>query len=286
MAALQRHQLAWLTDAGWRRVLAGGWDAQALDCLSHWAQQRLPLVVTRQRPQGGGWAEGRAHGRNEGEGEAGREARERGEVEGESRGEGEGQSQSQNESDNESHNESHNESQNESQNESESVVCLGLPAPGRWNRRRLALAVGASDIDRFGAFPRASTLAPPWPAPWPAAWRALCAALADGGMQPRVYGSHGWQLLTGLDHLRPGSDIDLCIALDGPGQADAVAALLRAWPDDGPRLDGELVFDGGAAVAWREWAAWRAGRTPSLLVKRLDGVALAHAPFWRAVEPA
>jgi phosphoribosyl-dephospho-CoA transferase len=238
MAALQRHQLAWLTDTGWRRVLAGGWDAQALECLSHWAQQRLPLVVTRQRQQGGGWAESCAEGRNEGK------------------------------------------------NESERVVCLGLPAPGRWNRRRLALAVAASDIERFGAFPRASTLAPPWPAPWPDAWRALCAALADADTQPRVYGSHGWQGLTGLDHLRPGSDIDLCIAVDGPGQADAVAALLQDWPDDGPRLDGELVFDACAAVAWREWAAWRARRTPSLLVKRLDGVALAHAPFWRAVEPA
>jgi phosphoribosyl-dephospho-CoA transferase len=272
MAALQRHQLAWLTDAGWRRVLAGGWDSQALDCLSQWAQQRLPLVVTRQRAQGGGWAEGWAEGRNEGEGEGEREAMNRGEG----RGDGEGQSQSQSQS----------EGKSESKNESERVVCLGLPAPGRWNRRRLALAVAASDIERFGAFPRASTLAPPWPAPWPDAWRALCVALADGGTQPRVYGSHGWQLLTGLDHLRPGSDVDLCIAVDGPSQADAVAALLLAWPDDGPRLDGELVFDACTAVAWREWAAWRARRTPSLLVKRLDGVALAHAPFWRAVEPA
>lgn len=220
MAALHRHQLALLTDAGWQQVLAGAWDAPARDCLAHWAQRRLPLVVTRQRPQGDG------------------------------------------------------------------AVCLGLPAPGRWERRRIALAVPRAAISHFGAFAPALHLAPWLDAPLRAPWRRLCAALSACGAQARVYGSHGWQLLTGLDHLRPGSDIDLCIAVDGPAQADAAAALLQAWPDEGPRLDGELVFDAGSAVAWREWQAWRAGRTAAMLVKRLDGVALAQAPFWRAAETA
>ncbi|HVR50906.1 MAG TPA: malonate decarboxylase holo-[acyl-carrier-protein] synthase, partial [Pseudorhodoferax sp.] len=53
MTNLHRHQLAWLTPAGWQRVRAGAWDAQAQDCLAHWARQRLPLVVTRQRPRPG-----------------------------------------------------------------------------------------------------------------------------------------------------------------------------------------------------------------------------------------
>jgi phosphoribosyl-dephospho-CoA transferase len=43
------------------------------------------------------------------------------------------------------------------------------------------------------------------------------------------------------------------------------------------RLDGELVFPDGAAVAWREWHACRGGRTRRLLVKRLDGATLAEA---------
>ena len=41
-----------------------------------------------------------------------------------------------------------------------------------------------------------------------------------------------------------------------------------------PRLDGELRFPDGAAVAWREWEAWRAGRSRAVLVKRLDGCSL------------
>ena len=222
MTPLHRHQLALLTEAGWQRVLAGAWDAQARDCLAHWAQQRLPLVVTRQRLQ--------PHGERDG------------------------------------------------------TVCLGLPAPGRWDRCRIALAVPRTGISHFDAFPLASQLPPLLARPQRAAWRALCAALSACGARARVYGSHGWQLLTGLDHLRAGSDIDLCIAVDGPAQADAVAALLQSWGDDGPRLDGELVFHGGSAVAWCEWLAWRAQRTPAVLVKRLDGVALQHAPFWRTAE--
>jgi phosphoribosyl-dephospho-CoA transferase len=219
MTALHRHQLVRLTDAGWLRVLAGAWDAQARACLAHWAQHGLPLVVTRQRLQ------------------------------------------------------------------AEGAVCLGLPAPGRWARRRIALAVPQPEIAQRAAFPPASALAPLLSAVQRRPWRALCGGLAACGVAARVYGSHGWQLLTGLDHLRPGSDIDLCIDVDGPAQADAVAVLLQSW-SDGLRLDGELLFAGDRAVAWREWLAWRAGRTAQVLVKRLDGVALADAPFWRAEEAA
>lgn len=214
---LQRHQLAWLTDAGWRRVLDGAWDGVAQGCLDHWARQRLPLVVTRQRPQG------------------------------------------------------------------DDSVCLGLPAPGRWDRRRIALAVPGAAIAQFGHFPLANALSPSLAEAQRRPWRALCGGLAACGAQARVYGSHGWQLLTGLDHLRPGSDIDLGIAVRDAAQADAVAVLLQSW-SDGLRLDGELALPGGGAVAWREWLAWRAGRTPAILVKRLDGVALAQAAFWP--EPA
>lgn len=47
-----RHQIAWLSDLGWQRVLARRWDEEAQACLLHWARHRLPLVVTRQ-PVGG-----------------------------------------------------------------------------------------------------------------------------------------------------------------------------------------------------------------------------------------
>jgi phosphoribosyl-dephospho-CoA transferase len=46
---LQRHQLVWLNDAGWREIDAGEWYMQARQLFALWAAEGLPLVVTRQR---------------------------------------------------------------------------------------------------------------------------------------------------------------------------------------------------------------------------------------------
>ena len=51
-----------------------------------------------------------------------------------------------------------------------------------------------------------------------------------------------------------------------------------AW--SGPRVDGELVFPRGEAVAWREWLQWRRGEVDSVMVKRLHGVALEQGLAW------
>ena len=118
------------------------------------------------------------------------------------------------------------------------------------------------------------------------AWRTLCAGLHACGAVARVHGSYGWKHFSGLDHVRAGSDIDVWVAVAGVEGADAAATLLQAFPGERPRLDGELVFEDGAAVAWREWLAWRAGRARALLVKRIDGSALSRSPdsFTRAAE--
>jgi len=148
-------------------------------------------------------------------------------------------------------------------------VALGLAAPRRWGRRRIALAVPRAQIAWFDEFPEASVLP---------RLRPLHAALRARGITARVYGSHGWRLITGLpDHVHEGSDLDLWLAVADEAQADEAVALLAAAPAQGPRLDGELAFPDGSAVAWREWHAWRAGRTRQLLVKTLDGCHLREA---------
>ena len=215
---LRRHQIAWLSDAGWRGLQAGGGDAEARDCLAHWAARRLPLVVTRQ-------------------------------VEG------------------------------------EDEVCLGLPAPSRWGRQRLALSVARRDVLYFDEFPLAEKALALLPAGTRPAWRSLCAHLRAAGIDARVYGSYGWQLLSGLDHVRTGSDIDLWLAVGDAQQADAAAARLQTFSSELLRLDGELLFRDGAGVAWREWLAWRSGRVKGLLVKTLHGSSLVHSPDWQAAPP-
>lgn len=207
MTPLHRHQIAWISPAGWQQLLARDWDDEARSCLRHWAGQRLPLVVTRQ-PEG--------------------------------RGEG--------------------------------VLSLGLCAPERWDHRRLALQMPRAEVLYFDEFPLLERVLAQLPAASRAPAQRLALALQACGVKARAYGSHGWQALTGLPHLRPGSDLDLWAGVASPEQADAVCARLTAF--GGPtRLDGELVFPGDTAVAWREWQAWREGRTRALLVKRLHGAA-------------
>ncbi len=165
------------------------------------------------------------------------------------------------------------------------AMALGLPAPATWGRRRLAFQVTPAGVGYFDEFPRAALVVRQLPKRVRTAWLGLCADLDGAGVRARVYGSHGWQCLTGLEHLRPGSDLDLLLAVADPAQADHAAALLLAhdllFPH--PRLDGELVFGNGAAVAWREWLAWRAGSAQAVLVKRLQGAELARGAFWEPV---
>ncbi|KQW44929.1 MULTISPECIES: malonate decarboxylase holo-[acyl-carrier-protein] synthase [unclassified Roseateles] len=209
MTPLHRHQIAWLSSAGWARLLGGSWDETARHCLQHWAGHSLPVVVTRQSMDDG------------------------------------------------------------------DTIALGLCAPGRWQRRRLALRVPLAEVLYFDEFPRLDQVLGQLPASARPAARQLAERLQVDGVTARAYGSHGWEHFTGLDHLREGSDVDLWVAVEDAQQADAVTAVLAGFVAPTLRLDGELVFEGGAAVAWREWQAWRAGRAHTLLVKRLHGAAMA-----------
>jgi len=206
MAALHRHQIAWLSAVGWQRLLGGNWDTEALDCLGHWAERGLPLVVTRQRDDNG--------------------------------------------------------------------IALGLCAPHRWNHRRIALRVERTEVLYFDEFPRLDQVLTQLPQSIRASARQLALALQGCGATARVYGSHGWQHITGLQHVREGSDLDVWVGVGSKEQADAAAAALNAFASPSRRLDGELVFDGNAAVAWREWLAWRSGGPQALLVKRLNGASM------------
>jgi phosphoribosyl-dephospho-CoA transferase len=216
MDSLRRHRLARLSSEGWAAVLARPWEAQARDCLTHWAAHQLPLVVTRQSAHAGAC----------------------------------------------------------------DPIALGLPAPARWERCRLALYVPRSSVLRFEEFPGLAEVLELLPLPARAAARDLQAGLAACRVTARVYGSYGWQALSGLDHVRPGSDLDVWVPVEDAAHADDVACQLHSFAMERPRLDGELMFGEGAAVAWREWSEWRAARTRAVMVKRLTGAALQHDPSW------
>lgn len=148
-------------------------------------------------------------------------------------------------------------------------VCAGIPLPPDREtgiKPRVRLQLRLSSIDRrTGALPlaRAADAAP-------AEWRAALGLLSD--LQLRVYGSLAMQAFTGLDYLSPCSDIDVLFAPADHVALDAGIALLSHVAERLP-LDGEVVFPGGAAVAWKEWRDAR-GSGRKVLAKRIDEVRL------------
>jgi phosphoribosyl-dephospho-CoA transferase len=157
----------------------------------------------------------------------------------------------------------------------EPAVALGLPAPTCWSRRRLMLRLPVRFITATLAFPSLDRVLARWSSPAYDDHRDLSRALATAGFPATVYGSYGWQHMTGLSSVRDGSDIDLIVRVATIDEADQAAGLLNIHAENPkPRVDGELIFPDGSAVAWREWLQWRAGRTRSLLVKDTTGASL------------
>ncbi len=161
----------------------------------------------------------------------------------------------------------------------EPCITLGLSAPPVWGRRLVTLRLPMGDIGWFGEFPLLERVIPELPFAARSSLQALSQALAVGGVRAQAFGSVGWQHLSGLRYRHAASDLDLWVGVESPTVADHVAAALQQHAPPGMKLDGELVFPDGGAVAWREWAAWRAGRSKALLVKRLHGVGMECQAF-------
>lgn len=165
-------------------------------------------------------------------------------------------------------------------------IALGLPAPTRWQRRRLALRVKPDSICRVGEFPLAQAIAGLLVPARRSAWQALIERIDSVAAAPtRVYGSYGWEAVSGESCVRAGSDLDLLLAADDAAGADAICEALEGEAAFQPRLDGELQL-GGAGIAWREWRQSRlsrpsrpgpCGAADRVLAKSLDGVWLVDA---------
>jgi len=166
------------------------------------------------------------------------------------------------------------------------ALALALSAPARWQRRKLALRARLQDIARCAEFPAAGEVTGLLPPPARPAWTALCTLWAQAGVAAHVYGSYGWQCISGLDHVHAQSDIDVWIAVRDAQQADALALPLQQVSGDALRVDGEFVFADGSAVAWREWQRWRAGLVRTLLVKSLRACTLAPPFAWPGTRQA
>jgi phosphoribosyl-dephospho-CoA transferase len=159
-------------------------------------------------------------------------------------------------------------------------VALGLPAPQCGSRRRLALQTQVARLTRDAAFPALSQVGTQHG--WGSSAQALDQALAGLGATARVHGSYGWQAVTGAAYVHEASDLDLGIEVPHFDAARQACRLLAAAGLP-LRLDGELVFPDGSAIAWREFGQVLAGQAAEVLVKSLQGPRLASAQACRGL---
>jgi phosphoribosyl-dephospho-CoA transferase len=149
-------------------------------------------------------------------------------------------------------------------------LALGIALPGS-EGRRLSLLVGPEAVARVAPPLTLREATASAPAGWRPRLAELDAGAAAAGLTLRVYGSLAWQHLAGRPYLTTRSDVDLLVRPRDAAELRASLALLRAHAARGaPPLDGEILLDGGRAVAWRELLAAPA----RVLVKSDAAVAL------------
>ncbi len=113
-------------------------------------------------------------------------------------------------------------------------VFLGLSLPGK---RRLACRMPADAIVCVDP---------------PPVWQGDI--FQAPGFSVRLFGSHAWQALTGLDYVTADSDLDLLLDISSLAEWEALLARGLDFPAH-PRVDLEVVFRGDASFNWREYLA-------------------------------
>jgi phosphoribosyl-dephospho-CoA transferase len=156
---------------------------------------------------------------------------------------------------------------------SDDAIAAGLPLPPSLGRRRLRFRVLRDGVAAHAPSLTLDEVVARLRPTFSNALTPLARAAARERIVLRVFGSAGWEAETGLGYLRADSDLDLLAEPTTRAELNSVLALLdRAQGRVAMRLDGEIVFPGGDAVAWREWAY---GNSESrVLTKNVSRVAL------------
>ena len=157
---------------------------------------------------------------------------------------------------------------------SDETIAVGLALPPSLGKQRLKFRLMRDGIAMHAAPLTLDSVAGAVSNPkFQRTLTALARAAARKRMVLRLFGSAAWQAQTGLDYLHVDSDLDLLAEPSTSGELESAIALLeRAQRDIAVRLDGEIVFPGGDAVAWREWRETKEGKR--VIAKNVAGVAL------------
>lgn len=152
---------------------------------------------------------------------------------------------------------------------------LGLSLPLTQQRKRLSIDVEADAVARIAGPLPVARCCSRLPAAEAAVLGRLAEQAADCGAGLGVFGSLTWEVVSGEGYRHADSDIDLICDVATVEQFDTMLAALQQAAGELPcRLDGELRFPDGNAVAWREMAAQYRQPSATVLIKGQHGVDL------------
>lgn len=147
-------------------------------------------------------------------------------------------------------------------------VPLGLPLPPSAGKGRMKFLIEPADVISTSPPPNLNAALSVAPDHWAPTLVALRDMGIRYGVEVRVFGSLAWTLLTGMEYLTPGSDLDFILSFPRLSDFGHLITELAALDHDAPiRLDGELFREDGAGVSWRELH----GGAREVLVKSLRG---------------
>jgi phosphoribosyl-dephospho-CoA transferase len=154
-------------------------------------------------------------------------------------------------------------------------LLLGLSLPLARQRKRLSITVDRSAIAEIRPPLALGTCLSRLPVEHAEILRRLAAGATCCGAHLGVFGSLAWETLSGENYRHVESDIDLICDVATLAQCDTLLALLQRAASALPcRLDGEMRFPDGQAVAWQEVATQRRQPAALVLVKGEQDVAL------------
>ena len=156
-------------------------------------------------------------------------------------------------------------------------IAMGLTLPPKEGSLRIGCLLHSDDI--LQVCPPTPLLAciPSLPLKLVMPLLALAQDLQSIGIEALVYGSLAWQTISGLEYLHAESDIDLLCEVGTPAQLPELIAMLKKTSSTlVRRLDGEIRFPDGSAVAWLELANALNNPTAELLIKGDTDVRMVH----------
>lgn len=156
-------------------------------------------------------------------------------------------------------------------------VPLGLPLPPTYGKRRISIELPPEAIASVQPLPELDMVIATAPTAWRPHLVDLAAITRDYDVLTGVFGSLGWQWLTGLQYLGPQSDVDIVWTLPRRERLESLLDEVAAIDArSAMRIDGEVLRADGAGVNWREL---RSGNAELALKTSSDVMLVSRADF-------